>query len=38
MYSAEGKNPHDDSPDSITQVAVIGGKEEQKVEVRSRLF
>jgi hypothetical protein len=33
MYSAEGKNPHDDAPDSITQLAVICGKEETKTVI-----
>lgn len=35
MYTSEGKNSHDDSPDVITQVAIIDGKKRKETRIIS---
>ena len=33
MYTAEGKNAHDDSADAITQLAIVIGKKKNKARI-----
>lgn len=33
MYTSEGKNPHDDAPDSLSQLAIVMGKQRRQTTI-----
>ena len=37
MYTSEGKNAHDDSPDALSQIAIIAGKKRNRTIICYKL-